>query len=34
MLRIVDEVAKASGISRQKWIREAVETALKNEIFC
>ena len=29
MLRIVDEVAKASGVSRQKWIREAVETALK-----
>ena len=29
MLRIVDEVAKATGVSRQKWIREAVEKFLK-----
>lgn len=28
ILRIVDEVAKASSVSRQKWIREAVEQAL------
>jgi hypothetical protein len=29
MLRIVDEVAKASGVSRQKWIRKAVENFLR-----
>ena len=29
MLGIVDEVAKASGVSRQKWIREAVEKFLR-----
>lgn len=30
MLGIVDEAAAAVGLSRQKWLRRAVEEALKN----
>lgn len=31
MLGIVDEAAATAGLSRQKWIRQAVEDALKNQ---